>query len=183
MKNNVFFVFGLPDPQGFSLWGVAYMNKETNQKINITDEPGVSVPAPGENATGVDVEKLSEEEIAELVKDVLANQEKYQGEAKYILLLNLESRHEGCGYVYNYFSEYAVFMGDAQIVNLDVEENHDCVTRERVAIIPQSVPVILLQHDHDDSPEKRDTLTIHVFDGKEWKALAINVPKYFRLDP
>ncbi|MCI4409575.1 MAG: hypothetical protein JHC26_10825 [Thermofilum sp.] len=34
------------------------MSKETNQKISISDEPGVSIPALGENAIGV--EKLAD---------------------------------------------------------------------------------------------------------------------------
>jgi hypothetical protein len=125
--------------------------------------------------------ELSEEMIAQLVREVLTQKEKYQSEVKYILLLNLETRHEGCGYVYNYFSDYAVFMGDAQIVTLDVEESHDCTARQRVAIIPQSVPTVVLQHDHDDQPSIKDKLVIYVFDGAEWKSIAISVPKHFRL--
>jgi hypothetical protein len=131
----------------------------------------------------IEKRELSEEEVAELVKEIILQKEKYQPEYQYILILELETRHEGCGYVYNYFSDYAIFMGEAQRVTLDVEETYDCVTRQRVAIIPQSVPVVIIQHNHDDQPTIKDRLIIHVFDGESWKSLVINVPKHFRLDP
>ena len=124
----------------------------------------------------IEIKELSEEEIISLVKEILGNREKYQEEAKLILLLDdLEMRYPGCGYVYNYGYELKIIVGEADILVLKREENYDCTSREKIAVIPKTVPTALLLLEWDESPGAKNTLTIYVFSG-EWRSLSLNLP-------
>jgi hypothetical protein len=129
----------------------------------------------------IEIRELSEEEIMSLVSNILSNKERYKEEAKYILELNLETRIAGCGYVYLYGQDIQKLLGEADILILERREDYDCTLREKIVVIPKSVPVVILEEEWDDYPEAKNKLTIHVFNGEDWRSMSITVPKWFRL--
>jgi hypothetical protein len=137
--------------------------------------------SPEENEI-VEIEKseLTEEKIASLVNEILRNKEKYAIESKLILVLELEERYTGCGYVYLWGDRIKI-IGSADTIILEEKDTYDCLSRSRIAIIPKMVPTIVLKHHYDDAPGTRNTLTLYVFDGSSWNSMIINVPKDFSL--
>jgi hypothetical protein len=121
-------------------------------------------------------ETLEEEKLREMVRDILQNPEKYQVESRLILKIRREGRRVGCGYRYLYKDDYKVLDGEVQEVELDVGE-YDCNWFEDVAIIPLTVPVVIMEKYHDDDPQVHDYITIHVFGVDGWRSLKVFVPK------
>ena len=121
-------------------------------------------------------EPLEEEKLREMVKDILQNPEKYPVESRLILKIRREGRRSGCGYRYLYKNDYKVLDGEVQEVELDVGE-YDCNWFEDVAIIPLTVPVIIMERYHDDDPQISDYVIIHVFGVDGWRRLKVFVPK------
>jgi len=121
-------------------------------------------------------EPLDEDKLREMVKDILQNPEKYQVESRLILKIRREGRRGGCGYRYLYKDDYKVLDGDVQEVVLDYGE-YDCNWFEDVAIIPLTVPVVILEYYHDDYPQVMDYAIVHVFGSDGWKSIKVAVPK------
>jgi hypothetical protein len=121
-------------------------------------------------------ETLEEEKLREMVRDILQNPEKYQVESRLILKIRREGRRVGCGYRYLYKDDYKVLDGEVQEVELDVGE-YDCNWFEDVAIIPLTVPVIIMERYRDDDPQVSDYIIIHVFGVDGWRSLKVFVPK------
>jgi len=120
--------------------------------------------------------ELTEEEIKGLVDEILQNPDRYQTEAKLILKLKTDFRRRGCGYRYLYSNDYKVLYGEVDEVVLYRSE-FNCDVSEDVAIIPKTVPVVVLQRHHDDNPDTNDYATLYVFTGSEWKSMKFPIPK------
>jgi len=124
----------------------------------------------------IEVKYLDEETMKNLVKNILREQDKFQREANLILVLKREGRRSGCGYVYLYKNDYEVLEGEVIEVTLDYGE-YDCNWFEDVAIIPKTVPVIIVERYHNDEPEVSDYINVHVFGSDGWKGIRVFVPK------
>jgi len=119
-------------------------------------------------------EPISEEILNKIVGDIVQNPEKYPTEARLILKIRREGRRGGCGYVYLYKNDYEILKGEVQEVVLSYGE-HDCNWFEDVAIIPQTVPVVVMEKYHDEDPQVRDYITIHVFGVDGWKSVRVAI--------
>jgi hypothetical protein len=119
---------------------------------------------------------IDEETLRSLVKDILKEPDKYPTEAKLILAVKREGRRPGCGYRYLYKNDYKILEGEVQEVVLKYGE-HDCNWFEDVAIIPTTVPVILVEYYHDDNPEVSDYINVHIFGSDGWRSVKVYVPK------
>jgi hypothetical protein len=126
--------------------------------------------------TQIEVEQLDEETMKTLINNLLKEQDKFKKEANLILVIRRDGRRSGCGYVYLYKNDYEVVVGEVQEVVLNSEER-DCDWFENVAIIPLTVPVVIMEKYHDDDPQVHDYITIHVFGVDGWRSLKVFVPK------
>ncbi|MCI4407826.1 MAG: hypothetical protein JHC26_01950 [Thermofilum sp.] len=122
-----------------------------------------------------EVKELTEEQVANLIKEILNNKEKFSSEARLILTLRFE-RRRGCGYIYDFDYDFSVSVGEADIVTLQRNEFSDCSIEEKIAVIPRTVPVVLITTEWDESPNGKNVLSVHLFDGSEWKATSIKLP-------
>jgi hypothetical protein len=119
-------------------------------------------------------EPISEETLNKIVSDIVQNPEKYPTEARLILKIRREGRRGGCGYVYLYKNDYEILKGEVQEVVLSYGEQ-DCNWFEDVAIIPQTVPVVVMEKYHDEDPQVHDYITIHVFGVDGWKSVSVAI--------
>jgi len=121
------------------------------------------------------VKELTETEIRELVKSVVQNPAQYPKEAQYILVLELRGRKAGCGYTYLYGRDIVPLLGDVDIVTLERSE-FNCNVQERVAIIPRTVPAVVLITEWDETPGVPNYVAIYVFGAEGWRYTKVRVP-------
>jgi len=109
--------------------------------------------------------KLVDEELAEIINKVLKEGKE---EAKFILKLQLSSRYN-CGYRYNWNEYIEVIYGDAEIVRL-AQYDDECHRDTEVAVIPKTVPAVVMFYHFDDLPQER-RIVLYVFNGEGWKSI------------
>jgi len=97
-------------------------------------------------------------------------------EMKYMLVLELEGRSGGCGYVYLYNDEIDVIYGKAELVTLE-RKNIRCEWQERLLVIPLKVPTIIIRSYRDENPEVSDYDEFYIFTSEGWKSVRVEVPK------
>jgi hypothetical protein len=124
----------------------------------------------------INPEPLGEDKLKEIVMEILQNPNKCQVESRLILTIKREGRRRGCGYVYLYKKDYKVVVGDVYEVTIKSGE-YNCDWFEDVAIIPLTVPVVILEDYHDDDPQVRDYAIVHVFGSEGWRSVKVQIPK------
>jgi len=124
----------------------------------------------------IEIKTLDEQTLKEIAIEIIKNPDKYNKEARFILTIRREGRRRGCGYRYLYRNDYRIVEGDAIEVTLDYGE-YDCNWFEDKAIIPTTVPVIIMERYHDDDPQVSDYIIIHVFGVDGWRSMKVFVPK------
>ena len=97
-------------------------------------------------------------------------------EMKYMLVLELEGRSGGCGYVYLYNDEIDVIYGKVELVTLE-SSTYDCEWKERLLVIPFEVPTVVVRRYRDDNPEISDFDEFYIFTAEGWKSVRVEVPK------
>jgi len=115
--------------------------------------------------------KITPEEIDQLLRK--AN----EIETKYLLLLELEGRTGGCGYLYTYDSEVEIIHGKAELVTLEREYINECEWRKRLLVIPYTVSTVVVKKYRDKNPEVPNRDTFYIFTSEGWKSLEVEVPK------
>jgi len=108
---------------------------------------------------------LSKEEIARLIERV---EKEGSREARYVLKLRIQSRFD-CGYRYNWREDVEVIYGEADIIDLS-RSRDECYDERELAVIPKTVPVVLILRHEDDQPQHSKAIT-YVFTGEEWKSV------------
>jgi hypothetical protein len=117
---------------------------------------------------------IDEETLRNIVSDIIQSPEKYEKEARLILVIRREGRRKGCGYVYLYKNDYKIIEGEAIELSLSCGE-HDCNWFEDVAIIPQTVPVVIVEEYHDEDPQVAEYAKVHVFGTDGWKSVSVAI--------
>jgi len=98
-------------------------------------------------------------------------------ELKYLLLLERIERTGGCGYLYLFEESVEIVYGKGEIVTLELSRPEECLWREKLMIVPYSVPVVVIKKYHDDNPEVNDFIEVFVFTSEGWKSLRGEIPK------
>ena len=121
-----------------------------------------------------EIKPLSKEELAELIKKVIENPEKYPEEAKLILILEI-TNVDGSAVVVE--ESYEVLYGCVEEVILE-EYEPDTVPRtkeKKIALIPKRVPtIVLFRHKTDSVNESYAYSVIYVFTGEKWVSVETN---------
>jgi hypothetical protein len=115
--------------------------------------------------------KITPEELYQLLRKASDT------ELKYLLILKREERTAGCGYIYTYSEEISVIYGDAELITLALSRPVDCLWREKILVIPRSVPAVVVKKYRDKNPEVSNRDTFYIFTSEGWKSLEVEVPK------
>jgi hypothetical protein len=119
----------------------------------------------------MEIERITPEEIKKLVEK--AN----EIEMKYLLLLRVEGRTGGCGYLYTYNEEVEVIYGKAVMVTLESSRPEECLWREKILVIPFTIPTVVVKRYRDKNPQITNTDTFFILTSEGWKHLEVEIPK------
>jgi len=121
---------------------------------------------------------MSEQEIQEKIKpeqlDMLLKKAS-DTELKYLLIVELEGRTGGCGYLYTYDSEVEIIHGKAELVVLE-RSRYDCEWEERLLVIPFQVPTIVKVSYRNNNPQATNYDEFYIFTPDGWKSIRVEVP-------
>lgn len=148
------------------------MEPENMTKNKTPASASAEEAAAGLGVTPAGIEK---EKLKELIKEVLENPGKFKEDAKFVLSLEVERRVSGCGWVYLYGTELVTLLGEADFVTIEHRE-YNCDIQEKIAIIPKTLPVVLVEVEWDENPESVEYATIYVFTPDGWKYVRFPVP-------
>ena len=111
--------------------------------------------------------QTQEVNYTELINEINQNKDKYEQEAKLILILHREGK-------YNLRQEYEVLQGEVIEVKIaDYQStNSDYYFNEDIAVIPTQVPTIIREYEKNGY-ESSYREWLHVFTGKQWVSLEL----------
>jgi hypothetical protein len=115
--------------------------------------------------------RITPEEIKKLVEK--AN----EIETKYLLILKREERTSGCGWKYLYEDSIEIVYGKGELVTLELSRPEECLWREKILVIPYTVPVVVVLKHRDQNPQISDYDEFFIFTPDGWKHLEVEVPK------
>ena len=111
------------------------------------------------------IEKLTNEKIKELLKEIDNNREKYEIEAKYIL--KIESFHRNSG-DFPHYQEFKILIGEAEIIKINDEWVHD-TNYETYIVIPKTIPVIIKVYEYEDLGDTyEENKSLYIFTKNGW---------------
>jgi len=119
----------------------------------------------------MEIERITPEEIKKLIEKASDT------EMRYLLILQLQTRSGGCGHLYTYNETIELIYGKAEFVTLESSQPEECLWREKILVIPYTVPVIVRKGHRDKNPEVSNFDEFFIFTGSGWKEVRVELPK------
>ena len=94
-----------------------------------------------------EIKQLSDNDIKQLINEIINNPQNYPQEAKFILQLS-EWRRPGPSF--NDYGKIQVLLGEAEFIELYRIYNYPTTDITKYAILPKTLPVVLLFEYGDD---------------------------------
>jgi len=98
-------------------------------------------------------------------------------ELKFLLILKREERTAGCGWIYLYEDSIEIVYGKGELVTLELSRPEECLWREKILVIPYTVPVVVVLRHRNQNPQVTDYDEFFIFTPNGWKHLEVEVPK------
>jgi len=119
-----------------------------------------------------EIEEVDEEVLKRLIKDVLADPQKYPSEAKLILVLETWHR-QGEAFVDS--QSYEIIEGKCEEVVLEQwDEGYPYRSGCKVALIPLTVPTIVDFYSYTDTTDPpRRKRVLYIFTAQGWKSVKV----------